>query len=31
MFVVVLIYALWPSNRPGFEHAKHIPLDGEDA
>ena len=30
MFLVVLVYAFWPSNRPGFQRAKLMPLDGED-
>jgi cytochrome c oxidase cbb3-type subunit 4 len=29
MFAVVLAYALWPSNRRGFEEASRIPLDDE--
>ena len=29
MFVVVLIYAFWPKNQPGFQRAKRIPLDDE--
>jgi cytochrome c oxidase cbb3-type subunit 4 len=31
MFAVALAYALWPSNRTGFEEASRIPLedDGE--
>jgi cytochrome c oxidase cbb3-type subunit 4 len=31
MFVGVLIYAFWPKNRHGFQRAKKIPLDDEDA
>lgn len=31
MFLVALAYALWPSNRKGFQEASRIPLedDGE--
>lgn len=30
MAVVVLIYALWPSNRKRFDRAKHSILDEDD-
>ena len=29
MFAVVLVYAFWPKNQKGFQHAKNIPLDGD--
>jgi cytochrome c oxidase cbb3-type subunit 4 len=29
MFAVALAYALWPSNRKGFEAASRIPLEDE--
>ena len=29
VFVVVLIYALWPGNRQTFDHAAHVPLNDE--
>lgn len=30
LFVGVLVYALWPKNRKKFDHAAHIPLNGND-
>lgn len=30
MFVVVLVYALWPSNQPRFREAARIPLEDGD-
>ncbi len=27
MFVVVLIYALWPRNKKKFDHAARLPLE----
>lgn len=29
MFAVALAYALWPSNRAGFQEASHIPLNDD--
>ncbi len=29
MFLGVLVYALWPSNRQTFNKAAHMPLDEE--
>ena len=31
MFAVVLLYALWPSNKQRFQDAARIPLNDEDA
>jgi cytochrome c oxidase cbb3-type subunit 4 len=30
LFVLVLLYALWPRNKARFERAAHIPLDEEN-
>ncbi len=30
LFVVVLIYALWPGNRKRFERASRMPLEDND-
>ncbi len=30
MFVVALVYALWPRNREQFHQAARLPLDEED-
>ncbi|MDX5361588.1 MAG: cbb3-type cytochrome c oxidase subunit 3 [Alphaproteobacteria bacterium] len=30
MFLVVLVYALWPKNRDRFERAAHAPLRNDD-
>ncbi len=27
MFVIVLVYALWPRNKKKFDHAAHLPLE----
>jgi len=29
MFLVALAYALWPSNRAGFQEASRIPLEDD--
>lgn len=31
VFLVVIVYALWPKNKALFEHAAQIPLDDNDA
>ena len=30
MFLVSLVYALWPGNADQFRHAAHLPLNDED-
>jgi len=30
LFVIVLIYALWPGNRKRFERASRVPLEQDD-
>ena len=30
LFIVVLVYTLWPGNRKGFEEASRIPLERDD-
>ena len=29
VFLLAVVYALWPSNRRVFEHAARMPLDGD--
>ena len=29
IFVVVLVYALWPGNKEKFDHAARLPMDEE--
>jgi len=31
LFLIAVVYALWPRNRDKFERAKRIPLEDEDA
>ena len=31
VFVIAIIYALWPSNREQFDRAAHLPLETNDA
>ena len=30
VFAVIVIFAFWPTNRPHFDEAAHIPLRKED-
>jgi cytochrome c oxidase cbb3-type subunit 4 len=29
LFAGVLLYTFWPGNKKRFEHARHIPLEGD--
>lgn len=31
VFVLAIVYALWPQNRERFERAAHLPLETHDA
>lgn len=30
LFIVVLVYALWPGNRKTFDHMAQLPLDDDE-
>ncbi|MEP3246861.1 MAG: cbb3-type cytochrome c oxidase subunit 3 [Sneathiella sp.] len=30
MFLIVVVYALWPKNKDKFKHAAHIPLEEDN-